>query len=53
MQIGLGPFAHFAKSGAGGASNTEMSLGVSSGKTISPDVLSLEDLLSGDALRSV
>lgn len=41
MQIDLGPFAHFARSGAGGASNTGMSLGVSFGKTISPNVLSL------------
>ena len=41
MQIDLGAFAHFAKSGAGAARNTGMSLGVSFGKTISPDVLSL------------
>ena len=41
MQIDLGPVAHFAKSGAGGASNTGMSLEVSFGKRISPKVLSL------------
>lgn len=38
MLADLGTPAHLPKSGAGGANSTGMSLGVSFGKIVSPDV---------------